>query len=164
MTTPLNDLNRYRYMVCKSSAKVKTDTDGSTPNNTTQTIIIIPFLDENVSHYINDIDITAKQTAALAPMGENSIGVFDCVLPYSTFFGISQTNSSKCKLLYATNSLIGGSTGNIPFFELSMNFAKKLKIIDYLEYDNGFYGKLKYMIQHFDKLLPSTEPYLIQPA
>ena len=161
-----NNLNRYRYIVAKSSAKVTTSNSELLPTNTTQTIIVIPFFEgNNTSHWLNDINITANQNGALNALGDNQIGVFDCDLPYSILYGLSTNaeSASHVKFLHATNILSDGTTAQIPFFEIDLNYTPLIKLLSFVLYEKGFLGRLQYLINNSDKLLPETEPLFLAP-
>ncbi|MCF0124171.1 MAG: hypothetical protein HUJ68_00130 [Clostridia bacterium] len=158
-----NNLNRYRYLVAKSSAKVNsTDNEKLISTNTTQTIIVVPFLDSiDVSHGLNDLSITKNQNGALSALGDNQIGIFDCDLPYSIIFGM--VDNDKVKMLYAENVLNDSTIVQIPFFEIDINYTRKIQLLNYILYTKGFLGKLQYMINNSDKVLPETEPLFLAP-
>ena len=142
---------RYRYIVLKSSAL---NNQNIVPIKINQTIFIIPIKDDDTLDKISNIDLTQQYMNKIILNESNFIGVFECDLPFSILYGLSLKDN---KVLFKKDNY------DVEYFEVPLNYYNKIILINYLNYNKGFYGKLKYLFQNTDKVIPETEIALLAP-
>ena len=145
---------RYRYIVLKSSALSKKVNDKIVPKYIKQTIIIVPIKDDEVLNKINNVNFESQDTNGKIIIGDNFIGTFECDLPFSYLYGLSLKHS-EIQFLQDDNE--------VNYFEVPINFYTREILISYAKYNKGFYGKLKYLFENFNKIIPETEIALLAP-
>lgn len=164
LETP-NSRGRYLYFVAKSTAKMTTSNSELVNQHTNQKFILIPFFadsEEQTWKGLNDFDVT-KTGSFLVPSGDNEIGIYECDIPYSIFYGYVATKQHGATMLYAKQPMSDSNYINIPFFEINNNAPMLLKIIDFDRYKNGFSGKFDYIVNNITMWVPDTEPAFLNP-
>lgn len=150
-----SNTGRYRYVVLKSSAFSNVNNNKITPINVKQTIIVVPIKDDNTLNQISNVNLSESIQNKIILSESNFIGIFECDLPYSYLYGLHLKDSENIKFLQ--------DSSEIYYFELPLNYFNKNILINYLNYNKGFYGKLDYIFRNSYKVIPETEIVLLAP-
>lgn len=164
------DNHRFCYIVAKSSALRKIDNNQKNLSvATTQDVLIIPLPathKDTLLHGINDINTISEQPAAIILGDSNIISSKLVELPYTSLFDWYTKNTDKASFQFAYNKTNTGEFVTIPFFKIKFNQPLLFNIFDYLTTNSnqGIGKKVRDLVNNLDKLIPTTEPLLLNSA
>ena len=160
--------HRFCYIIAKSSALRQINNSQDTSSNTTQDILIIPCPKSNASeilHALNDIGITIQQDSCIIIGQSNTIASKLSEVSFLLLFDWYTKNTDKSKFLFATNKIDNNTSINIPFFTIPFNQPLLFKIFNYIltNSNEGIGKKIRDLINNLDKLIPESEPLMLNP-
>lgn len=155
-TTP-NNQGRFTYIICKSSALVTSNNNTLQSTSTNQSRIVIPVFNDDVLHGLNDFTITEQQTNCLNPFGDNFISYETCDVPYEFLWLCKE--KGLCELKVGHNK-VNNTVIDIEYFEIPLNTPLPIIIKAPTDYQ-GLQSKITYMEQNLNKVIPETEPSLL---
>ena len=160
--------HRFCYIIAKSSSLRQINNSQNTSSNTTQDILIVPCPKSNTSeilHALNDIGITIAQDSCIIIGQSNTISSKLVELSFLLLFDWHVKNTNISKFLFATNKIDNNTSINIPFFTIPFNQPLLFKIFNYLlsNSNEGIGKKIRDLINNLDKLIPESEPLMLNP-
>lgn len=160
--------HRFCYIIAKSSALRQINNSQDTSSNTTQDILIIPCPKSNASeilHALNDIGITIQQDSCIIIGQSNTIASKLSEVSFLLLFDWYTKNTDKSKFLFAINKIDDNTSINIPFFTIPFNQPLLFKIFNYIltNSNEGIGKKIRDLINNLDKLIPESEPLMLNP-